>query len=142
MKNIKTIVLEDAKKVISCMEKECFELKIDCSFCVLDCTGNIVILEKMDNASIATLEIAEAKAVTALKTFLSTREVDSFIREKDIESGYLAGVCKSAIWGGFPLFENKADKIPAGAIGVCGGTWEQDEAIAKAGIKALDFIIK
>ncbi len=142
MKNIKTIVLEDAKKVISCMEKECYELKIECSFCVLDCSGNIIILEKMDNASIATLEIAEAKAITALKTFLSTREMDAFIREKDIGPGYLAGVCKSAVWGGFPLYENKTDKIPAGSIGVCGGTWEQDEAIAKAGIKALNFIIK
>ena len=142
MKNLKTIVLEDAKKAISCMEKECFELKIEGSFCILDCMGNVIILEKMDNASPATLKIAEAKAITALKTFISTKEVDCLIRDKGVVPEYFAGVFNSAVWGGFPLYEKKTDIIPAGSIGVSGGTWEQDEAIAMAGIKALGFIIK
>ncbi len=142
MKNIRTIVLDDAKKAISSMEKECFELKIEGSFCILDCMGNVIILEKMDNASPATLEIAEAKAITALKTFISTRAVDCLIREKGVAPDYFSGVFKSAVWGGFPLYEQKTDIIPAGSIGVSGGTWEQDEAIAMAGIKALNLIVK
>ena len=46
MEDIKTIVLEDAKKAIAGMEKKCLELGINCSFCVMDCLGNIIILEK------------------------------------------------------------------------------------------------
>ena len=142
MKTIKTIVLEDAKKAVDGMEKKCLELRLECSFCILDCRGNIVILEKMDNASTATVEIAENKARAALKTFLSTKDLDDFIKDKNIQIGYLSDACKTAIWGGFPFFENEQDKIPAGAIGVCGGSWEQDEEIAKAGIKAMNLINK
>jgi len=142
MKTIKTIVLEDAKKAVKSMEKKCLELKLECSFCILDCMGNIIILEKMDNASAASTEIAENKARAALKTFLSTRSIDDMIKDKNIEIGYLSDACKTAVWGGFPLFEKEMNKIPIGAIGVCGGSWEQDEEIAKTGIKAMNLINK
>ncbi len=142
MRNIKTIVLEDAKKAIKNMEKKCLEFKIECSFCVIDCMGNILILEKMDNASAATLDIAKEKALTALRVIMSTKKIDELIRKDKIEIEYFAGTCKTAFWGGLPLFEDKNSRIPVGSIGVSGGSWEQDEAVSKTGVEAINLTTK
>ena len=139
MKEIKILVLEDAKKAVDVMERECFVLKIDCSFCVIDCMGNVILMEKMDNACNASLVLAEEKALSALQTFLPTRELDGIVKEKNVDTGYFTGAFKTPVWGGLPVFGDKNDKIPAGAIGVSGGSWEQDELIAYAGIKAMDL---
>ncbi|MBN1299089.1 MAG: heme-binding protein [Actinobacteria bacterium] len=97
MKVIRTIVLEDAKKAVAGMEQKCLELKLECSFCVTDCMGNIVILQKMDNASPASLELAVVKAKSALSSFLSTRKLDDINKDKNIQIGYLPDNCRTAI---------------------------------------------
>lgn len=123
----KDYCFERCKKAVDSMGKECLELKVECSFCVTDCMENILLLEKMDNASSATLGFAEGKVITALKAIMPTREVDNLIRKGNIKIGCFAGTCKTTIWGGFPIYENKKDKIPIGSIGVSGGSWEQNE---------------
>lgn len=139
MRQINTLVLEDAKEAFNAMEKECLKLKLECSFCIMDCMGNVILMEKMDNACKASLVLAEEKALSALQTFLPTRELDGIVKEKNVDTGYFEGAFKTPVWGGLPVFGDKNDKIPAGAIGVSGGSWEQDELIAYAGIKAMNL---
>lgn len=102
--------------------------------CITDVSGNIIVLEKMDNALIASIDIAKDKAYTSCIFKLPT----SNLQNLSIPSGELFGInnMKNVITfgGGIPL-EIKGNII--GAIGVSGGTVQQDILVAEHGVKIL-----
>ena len=142
MKVIKTITLSEAKKAIKAMEDLAKNMGIDFSFCVIDCMANILILEKMDNVKIASVNVARAKAITALKMNIPTGNIGKMIKEMELDIAFWAGSCETGFAGGFPLYDNENNKIPVGAIGVSGGSQEQDSEVALEGAKVLGFITK
>jgi glc operon protein GlcG len=100
--------------------------KLNCS--VVDSGANLVSFKRMDNAQLASIDIAIHKARTAAKF---RRETKAF--ENGVQSGlnYLITLDDViASRGGIPLIEG--GKI-IGAIGCSGGTGSQDEVASKAG---------
>ncbi|MHB8277969.1 MAG: GlcG/HbpS family heme-binding protein [Candidatus Humimicrobiaceae bacterium] len=142
MKTIKTLTLEDAKKALNSMEKKAKELSIDLCFCIVDCTNNIIILEKMDDCKIHSINLARAKAMTAVSLRDSTGNAGKLVREMNLDILYWAGACETGFKGGIPVYYGKNETAPIGAIGVSGGTQEQDEEIAIIGINAMGFLTK
>lgn len=61
MKNIETLALDDAKKAVSAMEDRAKQLKMDLCFCVVDGTNNIILLEKMDDTKIHSINLPGQK---------------------------------------------------------------------------------
>jgi uncharacterized protein GlcG (DUF336 family) len=142
MKNMETLTLADAKKALEAMEDKARQMEIDLCFCVVDCTNNIILLEKMDDTKIHSINLSRAKATTAVSLKDSTGNAHRLILELKIEPSYWAGACESGFKGGIPVYFKPESKNPMGAIGVSGGTQDQDEEIALIGLKALGYLTK
>ena len=105
-------------------------------FSVVDEGGNIILVHRMEGSLLASLDISMNKAYTALALQMPTSDVSNLAKE----SGSLYGIQNTnsnrmvVFGGGFPIEVN--GKI-VGAVGVSGGTVEQDMAIAQYAIDSL-----
>jgi cob(I)alamin adenosyltransferase len=130
----KTISRETAQYITEkCMEKS-FEIGIPMVICISDFSGNIITLQRMDDALLASIEIAVKKAYTTAVLKMSTGE----LMELSTPKGELYGINNMnnivTFGGGFPL---KIDGEIVGSIGVSGGSVEQDTEISKYGVEVL-----
>ncbi|TGK39682.1 GlcG/HbpS family heme-binding protein [Leptospira andrefontaineae] len=128
------INLEQAKKVIAAAEAEAKKNQWNMAIAVVDTGGNLVLLQRMDNTQIGSIEIAKGKASTANNFKRSSRAL-----EEAIEKGGI-GLRLLAVPGVFPLEGGELillDGKIIGAIGVSGAQSTQDGQVARAGISAL-----
>ncbi len=108
-------------------------LKTPVSVVILDFGGRVVLSKRMDNASYLTLEVAHNKA-TISANFKAPTHIMAEIAKKvpDIKESINTIPGKAILLpGGFPIMQ---DNICIGAIGVSGGDFEADKAIAEAGV--------
>ena len=127
-----TVGLELAKKIADRAEAEAAKNKWTMVIVVVDSGGNLVYLERMDGTQLGSIEVAQAKAKTALEF---KRPSKAF--EDQVAGGRTAIVSIRnviAIEGGLPLVAN-GEII--GAIGVSGMKSDQDGVVAKAGTEVL-----
>jgi uncharacterized protein GlcG (DUF336 family) len=121
-------------EAISCNDRgiaKAKEMGLKMSFAVVDEFGQLVQLDRMDGASLMSPDIAEAKAVTALNFKRPTSEVAK-LEPATLESIRSVVHFKVfALAGGLPIFAGQDLK---GAIGVSGGTAQQDEEVARHAI--------
>ena len=100
---------------------------------VVDAGGNLVALQRMDGAQLASIQIAEHKARTSVSFRRETRVFENAIQVNGFNYVMtLDGVIASR--GGFPLVEGGR---LVGGLGCSGGTGSQDEVACKAGVAAL-----
>ncbi len=137
MKTIRTLTLEEAKAAVLAMEKEAARMSMDFAFCVVDAANSILLLEKMDAVKGLSCDLARAKAMTALRMRSSTKATGELVRKMQIDISYWASGCETGFAGGIPIYENDKEYVPVGAIGVSGGTQDQDHDMAMFGLKAL-----
>ena len=128
-------MLERAKKIVAAAEQKAITLGIPMVIAVVDCGGNLVLQERMDDSLLASISLALDKAYTALSLKMPTDEVAKAVQpgmpiyglEGNLNGRFVV------FGGGFPLVEQG---VVVGAIGVSGGTVEEDMAVAKAGLAA------
>ena len=126
--------LEKALVLIEGSKQKSVELGFNMTMAVCDAGGNPVAMQRMDDAALLSLEIANNKARTAVFGKIPTFQWGNFFKGADAElsplwfhSGWIT------FMGGFPvILENKV----IGGFGCSGATWE-DGPIALAGLKAL-----
>ncbi|MDS1002338.1 heme-binding protein [Clostridium sporogenes] len=104
-------------------------------FTAVDAGGNLMLLHRMENAFITSIDIATNKAFTALALKIPTNEVTPNIQPGASLYGLqLSNNCRIATFGGgFPIV---VDGEIIGAVGVSGGTVEEDMEIAKYALEA------
>ena len=93
-------------------------------------------IERMDDAQIGSLDVSMGKAQTALKFKRPSKVFDNLANSG--KPGLL-GLGVTPVEGGIPLM---ADGKVIGAIGVSGGTSQQDAQGAQAGVAALEALLK
>ena len=123
------ISLEKADAVLTAAlgESRKREWKLICG--VVDSGGHLVSFKRMDNAQIASIDIAMHKARAAAKFRRETKIFETAMVMNNLT--YIATLDDAiASRGGIPLVEG--GKL-IGAIGCSGGTGSQDEVVAKAG---------
>jgi uncharacterized protein GlcG (DUF336 family) len=131
------VTLEDARKIIVAAEKKAGELGQPMNIAVADTGGNLVAHVRMDGAWLGSVDIAINKAFTARAFDISTRDLAKYSQP----GGQFYGIHASnhgrvmIFAGGVPV--KRAGKV-VGAVGVSGGTGEQDQAVAEAGAKAFE----
>jgi uncharacterized protein GlcG (DUF336 family) len=130
------IRLEEARRVIAAAEKKAAEIGQPMNIAVVDEGGNLVSHVRMDGAWIGSIDISINKAYTARAFDLPTK--DLAVQAQPGKQFY--GIQQSnhgrimIFAGGIPLA--RAGKI-IGAIGVSGGSGEQDHSVAAAGAASL-----
>ena len=129
--------LEKARKIIRAGEKKAKEMNLSAVFAVVNSEGNLIIEEKMDNAILVSVEVAYKKAYTAAALKLNTQDLTALVQPGAMFYG-LQSDPKYIVFGGGMLL--KVDRKIVGAIGVSGGSAQEDIEIAKACVEAFETI--
>ncbi len=129
--------LEKARKIIRAGEKKAKEMNIAAVFAVVNPEGNLIIEERMDNAILVSIEVAYKKAYTAAALKLNTEDLTALVQPGAMFYG-LQSDPKYIVFGGGMLL--KVDGKIVGAVGVSGGSAQEDMEIAKACVKAFETI--
>jgi uncharacterized protein GlcG (DUF336 family) len=130
------IQLADARRIIAAAEKKATEIGQPMNIAVADAGGNLVAHVRMDNAWIGSIDISIKKAWTSRAFDIATKDVAPHCQS----GGQFFGIHASndgkvmIFAGGVPL---RKDGKVVGAIGVSGGSGEQDHAVAETGAAAF-----
>jgi glc operon protein GlcG len=100
---------------------------------VVDDGGHLILLHRLDDTQVASVNVGIGKARTAAIYRRPSREFEEQIRAGRIAALALAD--STPLQGGVPL---RLDGHVIGAIGVSGDTPQVDEAIALAGAAAFE----
>ena len=138
------ISLDLAKKMAASCEAKAKEQNWKMNISVVDSGANEIFFEKMDGAFLGSREIALHKAQTSAHFPFPTRFAEQLAYGKDLKGGVVPGFALVpgviTFAGGLPIMT--ADKMHIGAIGVSGGTADQDEMCAQAGLDAVQDALK
>ena len=129
--------LEKARKIIRAGEEKAKEMNLSAVFAVVNSEGNLIIEERMDNAILVSVEVAYKKAYTAAALKLNTQDLTALVQPGAMFYG-LQSDPKYIVFGGGMLL--KVDGKIVGAIGVSGGSAQEDIEIAKACVNAFETI--
>ena len=130
------VSLSDARRVIAAAEKKAMEIGQPMNIAVVDAGGNLVAHVRMDGAWIGSIDISMKKAFTSRAFDIATQDLANLAQP----GGPFFGIHASnegrvmIFAGGVPL---KREGTVVGAIGVSGGSGEQDQAVAEAGAQAF-----
>ena len=133
------MTLETAKKLIGMVEKKAEEMGIAVIIAVADKAARPVAIHCMDDAYIASFDIALNKAYTSAGLKMSTAELSRLSGPGQPLYGIQhTNEGKIVIFGGGEVLE--ANGRIAGALGVSGGTLEQDTYLAAYGREVFALI--
>jgi glc operon protein GlcG len=128
----KTLSLAAARKIVAAAEAEATSRRLGVVIVVVDDTGNIIELTRMDSAQVASVNVGIGKARTAAIYRRPSRDFEEQIKNGRVAALALADA--TPLQGGVPIL---IDGHVAGAVGVSGDTPQADEEIALAGAKAV-----
>ena len=135
--DIDNLSLEKARKIIRAGEKKAKEMNLPAVFAIVNSEGNLIIEERMDNAILVSIDVAYKKAYTAAALKLNTEDLTALVQPGAMFYG-LQSDPKYIVFGGGMLL--KVDGKIVGAVGVSGGSAQEDMEIAKACVKAFETI--
>ena len=101
---------------------------------IVDDSGNLTALHRMDGAPVVSISVAQNKAYTALLGLPSDELYHALAGDPAALAGVLHTPRMAPFGGGHPIW---IDGALVGAVGVGGGTVEQDIDCAKAALAAL-----
>jgi glc operon protein GlcG len=127
------ITLDQAKMVMAGAEAEAKKNNWPVVIVVLDSGGNLVMLQRLDNAQWGSVDIAKEKARSAVALRRPTKVFQDLVAQGGANLRLL-NIGYSVLEGGIPIVRD--GKI-IGSIGVSGVTSQQDAQTAQAGIDAL-----
>jgi glc operon protein GlcG len=127
-----TLTLETAQRIADAAEKFAHKKKWNVVITIVDDGGHLIYLARMDGTQIGSIDVAQAKARTALAFKRPTKIWSDALTSGRTPILGLPGV--TPVEGGLPLTV-KGEFV--GAIGVSGVTSEQDGQIAQAGAAVL-----
>ncbi|MDO4554267.1 MAG: cob(I)yrinic acid a,c-diamide adenosyltransferase [Lachnospiraceae bacterium] len=128
--------LESLKKMAEYAEEKANEIKVPVVFSAVDAGGNLLLLHRMEDALLASIKISWDKAYTACTLKAPT----CALADLTVPGGGLYGLqnlCDGRLvvfGGGYPIMK---DGKVIGAIGVSGGTAEEDMAVATYAIEKM-----
>ena len=130
------ITLEEAQTIISAAERKAQQIGQPMNIAVMDAGRNLMAFHRMNGAWVASIDIAIDKAFTSAGRGLTTREIGEMAQPGQplfgINTTHGGRIVIFA--GGIPLMR---DGEVVGAIGVSGGTVDEDHEVAEAGVAAF-----
>ena len=124
------IGLEAAKKAMAAAEGEAVKNNWPMAIVILDSTGHIVMLHRLDNTQYGSIRVAEDKAHTALDFRRPSKVFEDLVAQGGIGMRTLGLRGATPLEGGVPII---VDGKIIGAVGVSGATAQQDGQVAKIG---------
>jgi uncharacterized protein GlcG (DUF336 family) len=129
------ITLQQATKIVAAAQTKADELGVPMNIAVVDAGNNLTAFARMDGAWLGSIDIAQNKAYTARAFDMSTADLAPMTQPGEPLFGIEASNDGRLIIfpGGIPLTDGD-DVI--GAVGVSGGTPDQDHEVCEAAVTA------
>lgn len=136
LNEVKELSLEIVKVMAKASEAKATEMNVPVCFAAVDKGANLMLMHRMEDAFVTSIEIAINKAFTSACLKQGTHEIAECVKPGESLYGLqLTNNCKIVPFGGgFPIV---VDGQVVGAVGVSGGTVEEDMAIAQAAVEAF-----
>ena len=135
------LTLAGAKKALAASEAKASEMNIKANIAVVDDGGHLLAFARMDGARPASAATAQTKATSAATMRQASGPMPAGSTSPDLimnlalpGAAAANGAKVTTLFGGVPIV---VDGQVVGAVGVGGGTGEQDAEIAKAGAAAV-----
>lgn len=127
-----SITLEQAEQLSEAAKAKAKEIGVPMNIAIVDAGANLISFHRMDNAWLGSVDIAIKKAKTARFFDMNTGELGKLSQP----GGPLYGIEHSnqglITFPGGVILKDPAGQV-VGAIGVSGGSVEQDHEVASAG---------
>lgn len=130
------LTLAAARRVVAAVLAEGTGMGVPLSVALVDAGDQLVAFERMDGADLVSIGLARDKAFTALVNRMPTADLGPMVQPGTEFYGYdsVAAGRMIVFGGGLPLERNG---VLVGALGVSGGSAEQDQRAAEAGVAAF-----
>jgi uncharacterized protein GlcG (DUF336 family) len=130
------VTLDAALRVVEAARAKADEIGVPMDIAVVDAGNNLTAFARMDGAWLGSIDIAQNKAYTARAFDMPTKALAPLAQPNQPLYGIEASNDGNLIVfaGGIPL--TNGDTV-LGAIGVSGGSVEQDHEVAEAGVAAF-----
>ena len=126
------VTLEQARRIVTAAEAEARRQNFMMSFAVVEPSGALVLFEKMDGTQYGSTQVAQDKARSAALFRRPTKAFSDAVAGGRTAILSLDGAV--AIEGGVPIVSGGR---VIGALGVSGGSSEQDGQVAARGVTAV-----
>lgn len=127
--------LTDCDRLIEAGIRRAQEIGVPMVLSVVDASGDVIETRRMDNALKVSIELAPHKAFTAAAVRMPTHELAAASQPGASLYGIDVNIPNlTLVGGGYPLKQNGE---LLGAVGVSGGSVEQDQDVALAMVAAL-----
>ncbi len=132
-----SISTDAARRLIEAAEAKAAELGKPFVTAVVDDGGVLKAFSRMDGAPLLSVQVAQDKAYTAAGFGLPTHGWHDFIKDDaPLADGAPTGIDRLVVFGGgYPL---TVGEQLVGGVGVSGGHYSEDMAVAEAALAALD----
>jgi uncharacterized protein GlcG (DUF336 family) len=131
-----SITEEAARSIVSASIEKAKSMGAAFTIAVVDESGVIKALARMDGAPLLSVQIAQDKAYTAAGFSMATHDWHDFIKEDEpLRIGATTGIDRLIVFGGGYPIEVEGEVV--GAVGVSGGHYTHDMEVAQAGLKAI-----
>ncbi len=130
------ITIEQAEQLSSAARRKAQQIGIPMNIAIVDAGANLKAFHRMDNAWLGSVDIAIKKAKTARFFDMNSGEIGKLsqpgepLYQIEASNGGLI-----TFPGGIPVKD--ASGTIVGAIGVSGGTVDQDHEVAQAGVEGM-----
>lgn len=131
------ITLAQAQKVMDGALAFAKKQGVPMNIAIVDAGGNLKEFCRMDGAFLGSIDISAKKAKTARFFNMSSAQLGSVSGPGQELYGIETTNNGLVVFGGGELLRNK-DGMIIGAIGVSGGSVQEDTNVAKAGVEALN----
>ena len=141
---VPVLSLEAARKIVVGCEAKAKEMGWKMNVAVVDSGANLIVFERMNGAFLGSGDIARRKAETSAKFPFPSRLVEELSYGKERKgNAALPGVALVpglvAFAGGLPIM---VGSIQVGGVGVSGGSADEDEICAKAGLDSAKDLLQ
>jgi uncharacterized protein GlcG (DUF336 family) len=131
-----SILLEEAQQVIQAAMQKAEELGQPMNVAVVDNGRDLKAFARMEDAWLGSIDIAINKAFTSASFQMPTEDLTEMTQPGQPLYGLEATNNGRVVIFAGGILLMRGDEI-AGAIGVSGGTVDQDQAVAEAGVAAF-----
>ena len=125
---------EQARKAVAAAVADARKQNLPMAIAVVDTAGQLVAFERMDNTQTGSIAVSQDKAATAAMFRRPSKVFQDALAAGGVGLRLLTLRGAIAVEGGIPL---TVDGKIIGAIGVSGGSSEQDGVVAKAGLDGM-----
>ncbi len=140
-KTLSNMDLKTAKYIIEKVEEKAASMGVKAVVAVAEAGANIIAVESMDGAYFASYDIAVNKAYTCVALKMSTKKLSTLaLPGQSLYGIQFTNQGKIVIFGGGDPLMSQGNVI--GAVGVSGGTEEQDTALSLYAKQVFEEIVE